>query len=697
MKLSQFFKVNNVKKNYRKNAKISLSPLALLVIVIGVILRLYYLDQFSYSPLFDNIIGPDSSEYFDWARRILHGQYLYDEVDIHAPGYPYFLALLMKCTNSHIYTMRCIQLFLGMLSLIVLYFNLERYLGRFERMRFVSISYLIFGMCYVPLFFYQSAFLSESLLLIIMPLILSCLINSNFFRHCSVGKSRFYLIFGAILCGLAVIVHPLALAFVGLLGIKFLFSNTVQFIKRRKFKFKFLLKSYSQTILYGVFSLLIILPVAAYNTKLEGHFVPVQKNSGYNLYLGNNPKATGGCYIWPGPDWEKVHGEAEYQAKKQSVTKNDIFIQRTVKFVKEQPILWLEKLGKKALYTWNYYGMSAGADLYYLRFYTPIAEKTKWLFAIIGILGLFGVFFSLVKCRSRFTRVFSDSLLIVIATWIALTLTVTGERYRLMMIIPLFVVSAAAFNMLYVKYRSSLQISLIQLCLLLVAVAMVVMPKVPKDLNLEKGQTASIFGEAYMNMGKLADAKEEFSEAVKLLPKWARNYNALGDISAREGDFKGAEKAFLTALSIDKHNGFAYLNLGNIYELNNQYAKAYKYYQKALSFTFENEDKAKVCYNLGLLEIKAKKIKKAVEHLAIAYKFKNYDVKIVNAYGVALIYDKQYKEALKVLNRALVNYPDNIKLLNSLVYIHKKLGNEELLKEFIGKIKNAVKKNKEKK
>ncbi len=683
--------MDNLKK---EKTVISLSPFAMIIIIVGIVLRLIYLWQFGHSPVFSNVIGPDCSEYFEWAKKIVHGQFLYEEVGIHAPGYPYFLALLMKLTGQNIYAMRLIQMILGVMALLILYFSLEKFVGKYKKFRYVSIFYLLFSMCYVPLFFYQAAFLSEALLLIIMPLLLSFLISSELLRHKDRTQSLIYLVFAAILSGLAVIIHPLSLAFAGTLGVKYLISNVIRFFKAKKFTFQYFIKRFQQTLIFGFCSLGVILPITTYNTILEKEFIPVQKNSGYNFYLGNNPDATGGCYIWPGPDWDNVHNEAEYQADLQKTTKNHIFVKKTFKFITTQPLLWIKKLGQKALYTWNQYGMSAGPDLYFLRFYTGLSDYSQWQFSILGILGLFSICLMSCKKYRRERRFFIDSLIIVLASWVILTFTVTGERYRLMMIVPLFILSAVALNILLVKYNETKSLPLKKLILLSIFAVLVILPKVPLDLNMERGQTVSILGEAYMHEKQVLLAAKNLSEAIKRLPHWPRNYNALGDLYAKQGNYKAAEKLFKMALKNDEFNGFAYMNLGSLCEQKKQVNKAREYYLKALKYTVDSTDQAKVYYNLGLLDIKSRKYKQAIKSLAFAHEYTNYDAKVTNAYAVALSFDKQYNKALKLLLTAVKNHPQNINILNSLAFVHNKLNNKAAADNIIETIKLLEKQHK---
>ncbi|UDQ97357.1 tetratricopeptide repeat protein [Lentisphaerota bacterium WC36G] len=677
-------------KFQRRKSAISVSFLAMVFIIIGVILRCVYLNDYSSSPLFDQVIGPDCSEYFDWAKRIIHGQFLYKEVDIHAPGYAYFLAALMKITNTNIYWMRFIQLFLGMLSLLVLYFSLERTVGVYRRMREVSFIFLAISMCYVPMFFYQAEFLSESLLLIVMPLLISCLIYYNLYRHKSKFKALIFLAIGAFLGSFTVIVHPLSLSFVGLLGVMYLWQNLWYLIKGKKYHLKNIFTAFLPTIVYGIFSLSLIVTVVSYNTKLAGHFVPIQKNSGYNLYLGNNASSTGGCYIWPGPMWEKIHGEAQREADQKKVTKNDIFVDRTKEFIYTNPSQWAEKLGQKALLTWNHYGMSAGPDLYELRYYTLISRVAKWFFAVVAVFGFFALLMAITK-RERSLKLYQEPILIILGAWIALTITVTGERYRIMILVPLFILAAVGANLLYRKYQNSMKISLTQLAFLVIAIALVVMPVAPKDLSTEKALSSSMLGEAFLLEKEGELAEKMLKEAIAAKPNWARNYNVLGKYYLEQKNISAAVGQFTKALQYEKTNCYAYMNLGTIAAEQKEYRKAYKYFLQALKFSSENEDKAKALYNLGLMEINAKQLKLAVKHLAEAYELMNFDEKIVNAYCVALLRLKQYDKAQTILESAVKNFPNNIKIHYALAYVYKHKNMTKELKD-IGKIITSLKK-----
>lgn len=68
----------------------------ILLLLPGLFLRVYHLADYASLPLLSSVTGPDVSEYHAHAMRILSGEFLPETVQIHAPLYAFFLALLLK-------------------------------------------------------------------------------------------------------------------------------------------------------------------------------------------------------------------------------------------------------------------------------------------------------------------------------------------------------------------------------------------------------------------------------------------------------------------------------------------------------------------------------------------------------------------------------------------------------------------------
>ena len=174
-----------------------------LLVLAGALMRFWYLWDFAGSPLFDLALGPDVGEYARRAREITTGVYFPLSPDIHAPCYPYFLALMFKL-GCGVPAVRVIQLGLNFVAWLAVYrlLTVKRTPLRI-RLAFLGIAMLL----PVPVF-YQTELVSESLL---VPLAAAFL----WLRHLAGGPARRDgAIFGAgLVLGAMNLTHPLTLLF----------------------------------------------------------------------------------------------------------------------------------------------------------------------------------------------------------------------------------------------------------------------------------------------------------------------------------------------------------------------------------------------------------------------------------------------------------------------------------------------------
>ena len=99
--------------------------LAVWVLVLsGMALRLWYLWDFSGSPLFDQAPGADVGEYCRRAQQLTQGIVFPVSPDIHAPGYSVFLAALLKL-GATVPVVRVVQIVLNFAAWLGLYWLLR--------------------------------------------------------------------------------------------------------------------------------------------------------------------------------------------------------------------------------------------------------------------------------------------------------------------------------------------------------------------------------------------------------------------------------------------------------------------------------------------------------------------------------------------------------------------------------------------
>ncbi|HRR06235.1 MAG TPA: glycosyltransferase family 39 protein, partial [Victivallales bacterium] len=366
--------------------------------------------------MFDLPLGPDISEYYDWAMKIRAGSFLWDELNIHSPCYPFFLAALLEICSDNFFLVRFVQSLFFLISGLALFYFLFIYNSDFCESRKGFIASFIFSI-YPPLIYLSSEFYSEALLI---PLLCWAIIFENFALNAKSSKNRLFFsgIF-AFFSALSLLTHPLSILF---LLINFFYF----FYLLRKKCIKIALQNGA---IFSVVFVIILAPVSLYNGIHFKKFFPFQGNSGFNFYLGNNPYANGTCMIRPGPEWERIHQKAKFITEKNELSTDAYFILESFNFILKKPLHYIALLLKKTFLVWNKTELISGADLTDFRYYTPFQKYTSWSFAVLGVIALTALI-SFFFVGINFKRTEKVLLLLFFSFWIAQIITVTSSRYR---------------------------------------------------------------------------------------------------------------------------------------------------------------------------------------------------------------------------------------------------------------------------
>ena len=242
----------------------------ILLLLPGLFLRVYHLADYASLPLLSSVTGPDVSEYHAHAMRILSGEFLPETVQIHAPLYAFFLALLLKFSAMGYFTARLLQCVLLMVFTALPVFLLLRKTEDTGGKRFLPYLSVLFLGLYPPLAVYQCELISEPLMIVL------ALWGLFFAAMTEMSQRNTAFCLSGLFCALALITHPSSVIFCGGLFL-FLLWNM------RRAKWKAILKS---VFLFAIPLLCIVLPVSAWNTRIAGRPVFIQANSGFNSYLG---------------------------------------------------------------------------------------------------------------------------------------------------------------------------------------------------------------------------------------------------------------------------------------------------------------------------------------------------------------------------------------------------------------------------
>lgn len=486
----------------------------------GLLLRVEYLREFSAFPHFDMAIGPDVQEYHDRALGILGGEFFSKSPDIHAPLYSFFLAVVYYLTNCSVVWARGVQLLLNWGGWLWFHYILRRN-GAGVKLRF---SFLTLGMFTPALIFHQGELISETLLVPLLAAVFHLLCRPDGER---VSERNTF--FAGLFCGLAIITHGFMWAFA--------FAEIGYLLWRRQWKRGVLLAC-------GVAA--IVLPVIAAKSIYYEKFTGVQGNSAFNIWLGNNPAADGGCYLRPGKAWEAEHRNTEKAAKERGVSIERIYLERIGKFYLDDPgaliRLPVKKLWKLILPV----EFISGADSPAMIYKTPLQYYLRWFAFIPVILAVAGVVMVMLK---RGDEKYIHFYLLAGALALAQILTVTSGRYRVGMMPGVFLLAAAAAAALT---RRQIVVGIIALAGMLVTVL-----PTPARVDAEE---RSIIGEVYFRKGEFEQAERALTYASELIDDQTRFGNMLGIIAEKRGDFKLAEKFYRQAL--DEFNPQGHFNLG---------------------------------------------------------------------------------------------------------------------------------------
>ncbi|HJN56536.1 MAG TPA: tetratricopeptide repeat protein [Candidatus Woesearchaeota archaeon] len=102
-------------------------------------------------------------------------------------------------------------------------------------------------------------------------------------------------------------------------------------------------------------------------------------------------------------------------------------------------------------------------------------------------------------------------------------------------------------------------------------------------------RTYDKLGLVYVEIGDEENAIEQFNEAIKINPRYAKAHNDLGTVYGRIGEFDLALEEFNTAIKIDKDYADAYYNLGILLEFLDEEDEARKNFENALRLESDNE------------------------------------------------------------------------------------------------------------
>jgi tetratricopeptide (TPR) repeat protein len=170
-----------------------------------------------------------------------------------------------------------------------------------------------------------------------------------------------------------------------------------------------------------------------------------------------------------------------------------------------------------------------------------------------------------------------------------------------------------------------------------------------------------------------------------------QNFNAehpsaqlnLGVYYTRRGDYMRAENAYRNALRLEPDLAFAYINLSDLYRIQNRNSEGINLLQTAIEKIPQN---ANLYYALALARIREKQPLQAVSALEQANLIEPENAHF--QYALALAYDAagDREKAIRTLYRSSLKFPENKEILYALATMYRDLGDLKKAGEYARKL-----------
>jgi len=358
-------------------------------------------------------------------------------------------------------------------------------------------------------------------------------------------------------------------------------------------------------------------PCWIHNYLIARDPVFLSAHSGINLWLGNNPQATGYPHF-PGlhagqaamlkDSIDLAEAAAGRRLKRSEVS--DYWSAKARAYIRNDFLGWLNLLGRKLGNFWNafeYDDLSVIANLRQQRILLPGPH-----FGIVAALAIPGLFLSL--------RVFPTSRWVAAAIFlhtIAVLPVFVTERYRLAAAPGLLLFAAFGFQVLWQSCSlDNYRTAAIYLGLLLAAVIFVTLPRKEPSLWAMEAYNS---GRQALESNNLPLAELQLQRAYSYVPDNPETNFALGNLRLAQGDSAGAKSFYRVALRADgKHKG-ALNNLGILALEERQWEIAIRFFHASIQ---SDPADAKTHYLLARAELENGNAAIALAEIEIALRLR---------------------------------------------------------------------------
>lgn len=675
-----------------------LNKYLILIILVATFLRFFhYYELKTKNPIFDFPIV-DGAEYVKIADYILTKNFLGPPSSYyHPPFYYYFVAILLKIFNHSINGIKIFQIFLDLLSILMLYYVCKRIFNK-KTALVASFIYAIYG----PIIKASLEILPSVLIGFLFLFSIFCLLK--FYEY---GKDKplrwIWLLIGGIGYGfLSITLTNFLILLPLLLGWLWVVFKEKTLKNGFKYLTIFLLLTLAPTTLVTMRNYLYVLEP-----------VIISYNGGINFYVGNNLEMEKTVAIQPGYQWDSLMTSAYLSERITNFSEQqNYWYKKGINFIIQNPLVWLCKTLKKAILFFNAYEFPRNVDDTFFNNFSIVNRFPLTKADIVFPLSFAGIIFILVyDTNLRKKRTLQFMLLMLSGYAITIILIFITSRYRLP-IISLLCIFAGYYIIKFIesiKYKNFVHLTkLIILLAVFIPLTQIKFfkhsypyhkpaslsytqiinaltenkrfSKIENYLNagfaLPDDERTYEFlftaGTYYNKMNNREKAIECFKKSIDLNPNFHYPLNHLGYIYKKDGMVDSAIYYLQKGIMIPYADAMVFINLADCYLLKNDLLKAQEILQLYLK---SRPSPNPVIYeSLARLYMKQKDYQKAIENFIEAIKFpQGYEIpaEIYNLVGICYYNLHDNDNAKKYWRMGLKKYHNYQPIIQNLRLIGK--------------------------
>ncbi len=576
----------------------------------------------------------DEAAYDRAAQRIASGEWIGKGVFFQDPLYPYALGALYALFGRSFLLVRVLQAALDAASAAVIGALARRLGGRMAGAVSGSLAAL-----YAP-FLYFAGQLDKATFAVAA----SAGFLAAWTRAREGGESRGRWFGAGVALGAACLLRGNFLAFLPVVP-------ALLFLERRR-------GALDPALSFATGLLTLLLPVAARNAIVGGEFVLTTAQAGTNFYVGNCSRNPFGVSIslpfvrtvpeHEADDWKR---EAERRSGR-ALTRGEVsrfWAREAFAETAEAPPEALRRLARKGAIALNNYEVPDNHSFEYGRTFSP-ALRSPITFAVAIGLGGAGL---LVQARSGPFRPVLLFFLVYLGTLVA---TVTSDRIRAPLAVPLLVAAGTFFPWLALASRRRRILGLLAAAALLLQALLPAFPS--EQVENKRFQARLAHARLLAREGKVDDAE---ALARSILERYRNDPNVS-----------------LLLAEIERHRG---MGAGSPAEAAARFAEAERLVrEKVLPFAERTADRTlrhKVDLVLGWLALLRGRNEEAVARFTEALAFDPDEADTANTLANALLALGRFDEAERVLERAIRAAPSQWLLWNTLGVARLKRGDRD--------------------